>query len=464
MGFDIVTQTQIRTTELAWRVAGEDNSRWLAWEMAAQHWLNQLRERSGSENTVRAYIIALQVFFAWASEMLGLLGPGEWCAPPGQLWDWRGLSPDQVTPALVEAYIHALTNGTYRTTEYAGPVLANLRSGRFHHPGCRHIPTEAHAKAYASQEAALADGYTRCELCAPDLGEAVPVKKSTVNARLAAPASLYEYAQRKFVMYNEGGDEVALWPVDRVNPFTRADRFSTPADRSQYPSDAEVAAIFGAINTDTVRGKFDYALLYTIFYTCLRADGALGLKWGDIARDGSKYIVTYRYKGGDTRQAVLSTDVYNIIVEYLKAAGRWVPRDGDYLFRAQDGDKAMRLGRAASGNAPISNNQANRILKKYARRAGVTEEKAHLHGLRHAGARLRYHKAKSAGDLDLQEFQALLGHKHIATTQLYIQERIEEPPDPSGDAVVEQMRAMRAEKAKRRRQPKPEATLFEVEV
>lgn len=464
MAFEILTQTQVKT-ELAWRVAGADNSRWLAWEMAAQHWLDKLHEKSGADNTVRAYTGSIKAFFAWASETVGMLDPGTWQAHPGQLWDWRGLLPDQVTPALVEAYIHALSNGTYRTQMYSGPVLANTRSQRFHYPDCRRIPTAAHALEFESQADAAAAGYARCELCAPDLGEAAPVKKSTVNARLAALASLYEYAQRKFVMYNEVGDEVALWPVDRVNPFTRADRFSTPADRSQYPSDAEIGAIFSVINTDTVRGKFDYALLYTIFYTCLRADGALGLKWGAIARDGSKYIVTYRYKGGDTRQAVLATDVYNVIVEYLKAAGRWVPRDGEYLFRARDGDKAERLGRAANDNAPISNNQANRILKKYARRAGVPAEKAHLHGLRHAGARLRYHQAKKAGNLDLQEFQQLLGHKHIATTQIYIQERIEEPPDPSGDAVVEQMRAMREAQAKRKRgrKPKPEGTLFEVE-
>lgn len=467
MEIEILTQTHTKTTALAWRVAGEDNSRWLAWEMAAQHWLDKLHEKSGADNTVRAYTGSIQAFFAWASEMLHLVDPGEWQAHPGQLWDWRGMSPDQVTPALVEAYIRALSNGTYRTTEYSGPVLVNLRSNRFHHPGCRRIPTAAYAKAYGSQAEALAEGYARCELCAPDLGEASPVKKSTVNARLAALASLYEYAQRKFVMYNEVGDEVALWPVDRVNPFTRADRFSTPADRSQYPSDEEVAKIFGAINTDTPRGLFDRALLYTIFYTCLRADGALNIKFGDIMRDGSAYIVTYRYKGGDIRQAQMAADAYNAIVEYLKAAGRWIPRPEEYIFRATDGDKAERLGREASDNEPISNNQANRILKKYARRAGVPEEKAHLHGLRHAGARLRYHQMKRSGNLDLLEFQQLLGHKHIATTQLYIAERIETPSDPGGGAVVEFMRAIEAAKKPRKRKKaktalQPEA-LFEVE-
>lgn len=464
MGFEILTQKQVKT-ELAWRVAGADNSRWLAWELAAQHWLDKLHEKSGADNTVRAYISGVQAFFAWASETVGLVDPGEWQAHTGQLWDWRGLSPDHVQPALVEAYIHALSNGTYRTVDYTGPVLVNLRSGRFHHPGCRRIPTEAYAKAYPSQDAALAEGYARCELCAPDLGEAAPVKKSTVNARLAALASLYEYAQRKFVMYNEVGDEVALWPVDRVNPFTRADRFSTPADRSQYPSDAEIAAIFGAINTDTPRGLFDRALLYTIFYTCLRADGALNIKFGDIMKDGSAYIVTYRYKGGDIRQAQMAADAYNAIVEYLKAAGRWIPGKDEYIFRAMDGEKAERLGRAASENEPISNNQANRILKKYARRAEVPEERAHLHGLRHAGARLRYHQMKRTGNLDLLEFQRLLGHKHVATTQIYIAERIETPSDPGGEAVVEFMRAIEAGKKKRGRKPKQpaqEETLFEV--
>jgi integrase len=80
---------------------------------------------------------------------------------------------------------------------------------------------------------------------------------------------------------------------------------------------------------------------------------------------------------------------------------------------------------------------ANRILKKCARRAGVDLEKAHIHGLRHAGARLRVQQMKESGrGVDYGQLMDLLGHSSLAVTHIYVTRVLEEPEDPGGEAAA----------------------------
>ena len=56
-----------------------------------------------------------------------------------------------------------------------------------------------------------------------------------------------------------------------------------------------------------------------------------------------------------------------------------------------------------------------RLLKKYARRAGLEPAGIKVHTLRHTAAMLR----KEAGD-DLQSISNFLAHSSLATTQIYL--------------------------------------------
>jgi hypothetical protein len=67
-------------------------------------------------------------------------------------------------------------------------------------------------------------------------------------------------------------------------------------------------------------------------------------------------------------------------------------RAGEYVFIPLYPERVRRLpghaGRPLQPDRPLSVSSANRIVKKYARRAGVDPAKAHLRGLRRAAARL----------------------------------------------------------------------------
>jgi site-specific recombinase XerD len=266
---------------------------------------------------------------------------------------------------------------------------------------------------------------------------------STVNLKLAAMTSLYDYARKQ-----------GVWPADKVNPFrtverTRVDEYS----RATFPTSDELKRILGAVNRDTVTGKRDFALLFAFAVTCRRSGELLELRWGDIDHaplPGGDRIYTYRVlkKGADQkRRAILDGNVYAAICEYLGEVGRLdrsrglQPGPGEYVWTPLYPGRALRLDPNLNvkevAASPISNKTANGILKKYARRAGVDEAKAHLHALRHAGARLRVEHMKETGEVDYMEIMRLLEHSSVAVTQIYAERILEDPEDPGARSAAE---------------------------
>lgn len=274
-----------------------------------------------------------------------------------------------------------------------------------------------------------------------------PLGKSTFNLKLAAMSDFYSFIQKKY----------DLWPADRRNPFDAVERAKvSPYGKAKYPSVEEAKALLAAINTECLTGKRDFALLYTILVTCRRSAEILNLKWGDLKETtAGDFVFEYRYKGGAIKRAVLNRKCYSAITTYLKADGRLETiQAGDYIFVALDEERASRVNKKASTepNQPISNNLANRILKKYARRAGVDAGKAHIHGLRHVGARLRVQQMKAGrGGVDYEEVMRLLGHSSLAVTQVYTQTVLDDPVDQGGQGAADEL----LPKGKYRRKKKP---------
>jgi len=262
-----------------------------------------------------------------------------------------------------------------------------------------------------------------------------PLAQSTFNLKLAALSDFYNYVQKKY----------DLWPANQRNPFDVVDRARISAyGRAKYPSTDEAKAILTAVNTECLTGKRDFALLYTILVTCRRSSEILNLKWGDLKETATgDYAFTYRYKGGKIKRAILNRKCHTAITTYLWAAGRLeAMTEADYIFIPLDEDRIKRLNPTATveQNRPLSNSFANRILKKYARRAGVEVGKAHIHGLRHVGARLRVQQMKAGrGGVDYEEVMTLLGHSSLAVTQVYTQTVLDDPVDRGGQGAAEEL-------------------------
>ena len=81
-------------------------------------------------------------------------------------------------------------------------------------------------------------------------------------------------------------------------------------------------------------------------------------------------------------------------------------------------DNATRLPNVDAGawdrNRPLSGGATNRLLKRYARRAGLDARLIHVHVLRHSAAMLEEELGAS-----LVSISAFLGHANPSTTMRY---------------------------------------------
>ena len=261
------------------------------------------------------------------------------------------------------------------------------------------------------------------------------LSEATVNRKLAALSSLYEYASTEYSIMRAGEGEVALWQY--VNPFRgRSLRFKAqPYGKAVYPSTAEVLEMLDGIDLTTVTGKRNLALLAGMFATTRRVTEWISIRWGDVHEGPDGMWFAYRYKGGETRRQAIPGAIWAFVRSYLEAAGRWGKLGaGDYLFVAHS-DAAGRLPGLpddyAAGSGHISASYVNALLKRYGERAGIDAGKLHAHAMRHAGARCR----KEDG-ADVFELKDVLGHKSISTTQIYSDAVLENPTDARGEAIM----------------------------
>lgn len=259
---------------------------------------------------------------------------------------------------------------------------------------------------------------------------------ATINLKITALASFYDHVQARY----------DLWPPDKRNPFHVIERHKvTPYGRAQFPTLEETQALLAAINTRSITGKRNKALFLTLLVTCRRATEILNLQFQHLTptRKGDHkgdYIFTYTTKGGATKKALLPQICYHLIQSYLQAADRWplLPDPEGYLFTTLYPDRATRLPHIhhPTLDQPLTTAACNKILKKYARRAGLDPAKAHLHALRHAGARLRVQQMRAGQGLDLDELRHLLGHTNLSTTQIYTTTLLDDPVDPGAHAAL----------------------------
>ncbi len=394
----------------------------IVYDQAKQAWLDRQHRRSGKINTHQAYALSLQQFENWS---------------PVPLW--------KVTPTVAETWAQELEQGQMPT--YTDVVIVNIRTGKIHHPLCRMIPTKPYRLTFATCEQAELAGYKVCTLCAPQLGYGKALAPASINQKLAALSSFYDFF-KNYTFTAPSGQVITLWPPERGNPFAGVKRAAVGMyERATYPTYEEVLAILTACNRATQTGLRDFTLLYTFVVTCRRSTEILNLRWGDIepAEEGN-FKFRYQAKGGKVRWAPMRREVHQVLVDYLKAVDRWPSDANAYVFQPLAPERATRLGHTVTySNQPLSNSQVNRILKKYGRQAGIDQAKCHVHGLRHAGVRRRYQEAKRQGEADLLELSHFLGHSNVATTQIYSQELLTDPPDPAGRLVVLAFRPQKAQ-------------------
>jgi integrase len=256
-----------------------------------------------------------------------------------------------------------------------------------------------------------------------------------LRGRGLASSTIYQHASFLSSFYRWALTELSLARDIRANPVTLA-RPKAPkpyqSKQTKALSDDEVRRLYEAVlarahsddEQDARIGKRDYALLLLYLYTGLRRRELIQLRWGDIELEHDRLTIATQTKGGFHRTLeVTAPSALAALRDYLIVSGRWGRMQDDMpLWLAHD--RAVRMRPASESRsplkqkgrrpeAPLTSHGFVKSLKQYAAAAGLTH--IHLHQTRHTFARMLGEEADS-----LFEVQKELGHRSIATTQVYL--------------------------------------------
>jgi site-specific recombinase XerD len=197
--------------------------------------------------------------------------------------------------------------------------------------------------------------------------------------------------------------------------FTDKDIISLPADKIQLPKDAkkektvkfltldQIEKLLLAPNTETNDGLRDRAILESLFSTGLRIAELVALNKEQFKALSDKKDLELGIigKGKHPRTVYFSERALDWVKKYLKT------RDDDYKalfihYRSRNGSEGRLTPRSIE-----------RIVKKYATLGNIPFFTT-PHTLRHS-----YATDLLGQGVDLRTIQEFLGHKNIATTQIY---------------------------------------------
>lgn len=276
--------------------------------------------------------------------------------------------------------------------------------------------------------------------------EAAGISQTSINRKLAALSSFYQFVVDKFTFIGRDQVERSIY-IDsngnpRHNPFRKPERFKVDQYNHSSPMSVDtVKKVLEAINTSSLTGSRDYALIMAYIFTGRRSSEIANLRWADIQTDQVKgrYYYEWQGKGGKGRTDELPPPAYHAITNFLRVNGRLETiMPSDYIFQAVYADRAARLPNVRGQletNRPISGSMINRIVKRHFVKAGIAPEAIHTHTLRHTAAHLRYRDGEGQ---DLLAISRFLNHSSVAITQIYLS-KMQKPVDTGWTEVAAQL-------------------------
>ena len=214
-----------------------------------------------------------------------------------------------------------------------------------------------------------------------------PLSPSTQNYHIIAVRMLLKFLAR------EG---IASVPVERVELAKHPER------QVDFLNEEEVRRLLHAPGGNTIRQVRDRAILEMLYSTGLRVSELTSLNMDSLDADQGEFSV--RGKGGKIRPVFLSDQA-------REALNNWLDKRKDVVSEALFVSVPRGKSKAYSRITPRT---VQRIVKKYATKAGIVGKDVHPHTLRHSFATDLLHNGA-----DLRSVQALLGHASVTTTQVY---------------------------------------------
>ena len=214
----------------------------------------------------------------------------------------------------------------------------------------------------------------------------MPKAPTTINRGRAATRAFFAWAHGAGLIADNPAIDIHLQRVPRTLPA--------------FLTDTEVRRLLKALTGRTgLLAKRDRILIETFLGTGIRLQELVSLDVADIDLD-AKHLHVRRAKGGQPQVKFLNTHLRGLLRTYLQ----WRKKQGtDHcaaLFRSQRGTR-------------LSPRQVGYRFAHWLQEAGI-EKAISPHGLRHTFATRLYSRTG-----DLLVVQRALGHRNIATTEIY---------------------------------------------
>ncbi len=194
-----------------------------------------------------------------------------------------------------------------------------------------------------------------------------------------------------------------------LNPAlsVRGERYQVMEGKTPEITVSGARELLASINTDSVVGLRDRAIVAILIYTAARAGAVATLKRGSVYDSGDQWMLHFDEKGGKSREIPVRHDLEQIIFAYMDAAGLRAAGSDTPLFRTA----YRRTGKLTSNDIQVVD--VCRMVKRRLKDIGLP-------------ARLSPHSFRVTTITDLleqgvplEDVQRLAGHADPRTTRLY---------------------------------------------
>ena len=223
-----------------------------------------------------------------------------------------------------------------------------------------------------------------------------PAAAPTVKQHLAALRMLFDW--------------LVLGQILPTNPASsvRGPKYIVKKGKTPVLSTEEIRQLIDSIETGTLMGLRDRALIAVMTYTFARVGAVLRMKVEDYYIQGRKGWVQLHEKGGKVHQVPCHHRLDEYLHEYIGKAELESDKKG-YLFRS-----AINKNGTALTNQPLAQSDVHAMIRRRATAAGIQTAKIGCHTLRATGI-----TAYMKGGGRLEVAQQIANHESPRTTKLY---------------------------------------------
>lgn len=244
----------------------------------------------------------------------------------------------------------------------------------------------------------------------PTRQDIVQYRETLKADKQPATVQLYMIAVKQFFRWT---DKAGIYPnvADNVKGVS-----VSKGMKKDYLTTGQVKDVLSRIDTETVKGKRDYAII-ALMVTCgLRDIEVSRANVADLRTRQNSTVLYIQGKGKDDRESfvVVPDSLETVIRDYLKARG--------------GNSKALFTSNSNHGKGDrLTTRSISRIVKTAMINAGLDSDRLTAHSLRHTAVT----QALIAGQT-LQEVQQFARHSNINTTLIYAHNLENEKNECSG--------------------------------